>query len=227
LKKPNKIILIDKPKGTTSFDVIRILRKEYLIKKMGHSGTLDPLATGLMIIGIEEGTKELKNLIGLNKIYEVSILFGKQTSTGDLEGITIKEQKVKEVNIDKIEKILKEMTGKILLPVPVYSAIKVKGQALYKKARKDGYQSVIPPKKEMEIFWAKIKNNHQEDDYYILNLEMKVKSGTYIRSIVEEIGKRLNLPATVKELRRTRIGTFKIEDSIKIEKFRYYKQYIR
>ena len=213
---PNKIILIDKPKGITSFDVIRILRKKYKIRKMGHSGTLDPLATGLMIIGVEEGTKELKDLIGLNKIYQASILLGKQTTTGDMEGKIIKSKKVNKINIKKIEKILKEITGKILLPVPVYSAIKIKGQPLYKIARKKGYKSITPPKKEMRIFWIKIKNHHKEGDYYILNLEMKVKSGTYVRSIAEEIGRKLKIPAMVKELRRTKIGKFKIENAIKI-----------
>ena len=220
LKKINKILLIDKPKGITSFDVIRILRRKYKIRKMGHSGTLDPLATGLMIIGIEEGTKALKDLIGLNKEYQASVLLGQQTSTGDMEGEIIKSKKINKVNIKEVEETLKEITGKILLPVPVYSAIKVKGQPLYKIARKKGYKSITPPKKEMEIFWIKIKNHHKEGDYYILNLEMKVKSGTYVRSIAEEIGRRLKVPATIKELRRTVIGKFKIENAIKIQGFR-------
>ena len=220
LKKINKILLIDKPKGITSFDVIRILRRKYKIRKMGHSGTLDPLATGLMIIGVEEGTKALKDLIGLNKEYQASVLLGQQTSTGDMEGEIIKSKKINKVNIKEVEETLKEITGKILLPVPVYSAIKVKGQPLYKIARKKGYKSITPPKKEMEIFWIKIKNHHKEGDYYILNLEMKVKSGTYVRSIAEEIGRRLKVPATIKELRRTTIGKFKIKNAIKIQGFR-------
>ena len=218
-KKIEKIILVDKPKGITSFDVIRILRRKYKIRKMGHSGTLDPLATGLMIIGIEEGTKELKNLIGLNKEYQASVLLGQQTSTGDMEGEIIKSKKIDKINIQKVEKVLKEITGKILLPVPVYSAIKIKGQPLYKIARKNGYKTIVPPKKEMEIFWIKIKNHHKDGDYYILNLEMKVKSVTYVRSIAEEIGRRLKIPATIKELRRTTIGEFKIENAIKIQGF--------
>jgi len=216
LEKINKIILVDKPKGITSFDVIRILRKKLKIRKMGHSGTLDPLATGLMIIGIEEGTKELKNLIGLNKIYQVSILLGQQTSTGDMEGEIIDSKKINKIDIKKVKEVLKEITGKILLPVPVYSAIKIKGQPLYKIARKKGYKSITPPNREMEIFWVKIKNHHQDGDYYILNLEMEVKSGTYVRSIAEEIGRKLSIPATVKELRRTEIGQFKIENAINI-----------
>ncbi len=211
-----KIILVDKPKGITSFDVIRVLRKMYKKRKMGHSGTLDPLATGLMIIGIEEGTKELKNLIKLNKVYQASVLLGQKTTTGDLEGKIIKKQKVNKINIKKLKENIKEMTGKIILPVPIFSAVKVKGQPLYKIARKKDYNKINPPQKEMEIFWIKLKNHYPENDYYVINIELKVKSGTYIRSIAEEIGQRLKLPATIKELRRTQIGQFKVKDAIKI-----------
>jgi len=220
LIKIDKILLVDKPKGITSFDVIRILRRKLKIRKMGHSGTLDPLATGLIIIGIEEGTKALKDLIGLSKEYQASVLLGQQTSTGDMEGEIIERKKVNKIDIKEVEKTLKEITGKTLLPVPVYSAIKIKGQPLYKIARKKGYKSITPPKKEMEIFWIKIKNHHKKGDYYILNLEMRVKSGTYVRSIAEEIGRRLKIPATIKELRRTVIGEFKIKNAIKIQDFR-------
>src|SRR6056297_2460746 len=185
MKKDKNIILVDKPKGITSFDVIRVLRRIYNKRKMGHSGTLDPRATGLMIIGIEEGTKKLKDLIGLNKVYQATILLGKKTTTGDLDGKTIKEKKVDKINIQKLKEILKKLTGDIRLPVPVFSAIKKKGQPLYKIARKKGYKAVTPPKKDMKIFYIKIKNHHQKDDNYILNIELKVSSGTYVRSIAE------------------------------------------
>ncbi len=216
MKKDKNIILVDKPKGITSFDVIRVLRRIYNKRKMGHSGTLDPRATGLMIIGIEEGTKKLKDLIGLNKVYQATILLGKKTTTGDLDGKTIKEKKVDKINIQKLKEILKKLTGDIRLPVPVFSAIKKKGQPLYKIARKKGYKAVTPPKKDMKIFYIKLKNHHQKDDNYILNIELKVSSGTYVRSIAEEVGRQLNLPATIKELRRTKIGKFKVEDAINI-----------
>jgi tRNA pseudouridine55 synthase len=216
IKKDN-LILIDKPKGITSFDVIRVLRKMYNKRKMGHSGTLDPLATGLLIIGIEKGTKELKKLIGLNKIYQATILLGKKTTTGDLEGKILTTKKVNKVNIQKIKEILKKITGTIKLPVPVFSAIKKNGKPLYKIAREKGYDAVKPPLKEMTIFWIKLKNHQPDGDYYNIEIELKVSSGTYIRSIAEEIGRQLNLPATIKKLRRTQIGKFKVENAIKID----------
>lgn len=207
----SKIILIDKPKGITSFDCIRILRKKLSIRKMGHAGTLDPLATGLMIIGIEEGTKKMSEYIGLPKTYEADILLGVKTDTGDMEGKILEEKSILEIDENEVLKVLNSMVGKIKLLVPIYSAIKQKGVPLYKKARRG--EKVVPPEKEMEIKSIKLISILKDKNHYILKTEMAVGSGAYIRSIVEEIGKRLNLPATVKELRRTKIGDFDIKDS--------------
>jgi len=143
----SEILLIDKPGGISSFDVIRKLRKKTGIRKMGHSGTLDPLASGLMIIGIGKGTKKLTDLIGLSKIYKVEILLGKKTDTGDLEGKTVEEKKVTKVDIEKVEKILTDLKGEPELAVPYYSAIKVKGKRLYKMAREGKKGVKIPVKK--------------------------------------------------------------------------------
>lgn len=206
----NEVLLIDKPKGISSFDVIRILRKKLGIRKMGHAGTLDPLASGLMIIGVGKATKKLGEFIKLPKVYEAEILLGKKTTTGDLEGEIIKSKKVGKIDLKKVKQALREMTGKLFLPVPVYSAIKIKGTPLYKYARKG--KQVELPQKEMEILDIKLKDNFKGEDFYILVLEIKVSSGTYIRSIAEELGRRLGIPATVKELRRTKIGKFKIKD---------------
>ncbi len=207
--------MADKPKGISSFGVIRILRKKYGVKKMGHAGTLDPLATGLMIIGVGSGTKKLKDLIGLPKVYETEILLGKRTSTADMEGEILEEKPVDEIDKEKLKIVLAEMVGKIELPVPAYSAIKIKGERLYKMARA-GKEMPELPVKTMEIFWIKNRGIKKYGDFMVLDLGMEVKSGTYIRSIAEEIGRRLGLPASIKELRRVKIGKFKIEDAEKI-----------
>ncbi|PIT92333.1 MAG: tRNA pseudouridine(55) synthase TruB [Candidatus Harrisonbacteria bacterium CG10_big_fil_rev_8_21_14_0_10_42_17] len=207
------IILIDKPKGITSFDIIRKLRHTLNIKKMGHAGTLDPLATGLMIIGLRDGTKDLHRYIKLPKMYEAEILLGKRTTTGDLEGERIEEQEVQSIDNQELETVLEGMVGAITLQVPLFSAVKIKGKPLYKRAR-DG-EDIEPPEKEMEVLWIKLHSHHSEGSYYVLNIELEVASGTYIRSIAEEIGKRLGVPATLKNLRRTKIGDFKIEDAYK------------
>jgi len=212
----NKIILIDKPKSITSFDVIRILRKQSGIKKMGHSGTLDPNATGLMIVGVGKATKELTKLIGLPKVYEAEILLGKKTDSGDITGKTLKEELVKTIDDKKLKKILKEMVGDLKLPIPIYSAKKISGRPLYKYAR-EGLE-IEPQEKIMKIYWIELKDHFAEENHYIIRLELKVKSGTYIRSIAEEIGKKLGFPATLKELRRTKIGEFNLKDAKLLKK---------
>lgn len=211
-----QIILIDKPKGITSFDVIRRLRRKLGVRKMGHAGTLDPLASGLMIVAVGDGTKELSNYIKLPKEYIAEILVGERRSTGDMEGVVVEEKEVKKLDLDKekIKKILRNIEGEIELPVPVYSAIKEKGERLYKKARKG--EKVIPPKKKMRVIKAELLNCKRVEKHFILTVVFEVTSGTYIRSLAEEVGCRLGYPATIKELRRTKIGGFKVEDAEKI-----------
>lgn len=210
-----EILLIDKPKGITSFDVIRILRKKLGIKKMGHAGTLDPLASGLLIIGIEKGTKKLEEYLGLPKTYLMEVLLGKRTETGDMEGKVLEEAEVKEIDLGQVKKVLEEMVGEIELTLPIYSAIKVKGQPLYKYARK-GIR-IEPPKRKTKIFKLNLLNNFQDEKFWILEIEMDCEKGTYARSVGEEIGRRLGLPATLRNLRRTKIGTFDISEAKKIE----------
>ncbi len=210
----DQILLIDKPKGITSFDVIRRLRKKLEIKKIGHAGTLDPLATGLLIIGVGKGTKKLTEFIKLDKVYETTVLLGRKTTTADQEGEVIEVKTDCNPSPEKINKILEELTGTVSLPVPLYSAIKVGGKKLYKIARKGGGDKITIPKREMEIFWIKLKKPpYKKDDFYLLDLEMKVGSGAYVRSIAEEIGRRLGFPAMVWELRRTRVGGFDVKDA--------------
>jgi tRNA pseudouridine55 synthase len=208
------ILFIDKPKGMTSFDVIRVLRKKLKIKKMGHAGTLDPQATGLLIIGIGEGTKKLKEFANLPKTYLMEVLLGQRTETGDLEGKLMEEKEVKKIDIEKVKKILKEMEGEIELQVPLYSAVKIKGKPLYKYARAG--IKIEPPKRKTKIFYLKLLDWWQENRFFILKIEMKCQKGTYARSVAEEIGKRLKLPATLKELRRTKIGNFDVLKAQKI-----------
>lgn len=205
------ILLIDKPKGITSFDVIRQLRKKLNIKKMGHAGTLDPLASGLMIIGVEDGTKKLNEYIKLPKTYVAEILVGEKRSTGDMEGKVLESVKVERLKNTDVKETLKEMVVVLRLPVPIYSAIKVGGKRLYKEVRKG--RKVITPLRDMETKNAQLLSIKKDGDHYIIGVEFDVGSGTYIRSLAEELGRRLGYPATIKELRRTRIGGFTIEDA--------------
>ena len=209
-----EIVLIDKPKGPTSFDMVSRLRRKLGIRKIGHAGTLDPLASGLLILGVGKGTKKLADLIKLPKTYEAEILLGVSTDTGDLEGKVLKEQEIKTLDIKEVKRMVKGLVGKLLLKVPAYSAIKVKGERLYKIAREG--RTVDLPEKEMEVTKAVFKSCLKSEKHYVLKVVLDVKSGTYVRSLAEEIGRRLSVPATLKNLKRTKIGRFNLKDAEKI-----------
>ena len=206
------ILLVDKPVGITSFDVIRRLRKSLGVKKMGHAGTLDPLASGLMIIGIGPGTKKLTEYIKLPKEYVTEILLGEQRSTGDMEGEILESADVPELDADTIRETLREMVGTLTLPVSAYSAIKKDGVPMYKRARR-GDADIELPIREMEVTEAEYLGHECVDDMCIVSVRFAVGSGTYIRSLGEEFGKRLGYPAVLKSLRRTKVGEFDIVDA--------------
>ena len=207
----DEILLVDKPKGITSFGVIARLRKALGIRKMGHAGTLDPLASGLMLVGVGTGTKKLANLIKLPKTYEAEIVLGEQRDTGDMEGVLLKEKDARAVPEEAVREALSGMEGTLELPVPIYSAIKKDGQPLYKRARKG--QPVEVPIRSMEVRSAMFIGLEERGNRTHVFAAFDVGSGTYIRSLAEELGRRLGYPATLGNLRRTRIGEFSIENA--------------
>lgn len=215
----NKIIIIDKPVGITSFEVIRILRKKLGIKKIGHAGTLDPLSSGVLVLGVGSGTKLLTNIIKADKTYEAEILLGKRTDTADLEGKVLEEVNIKtnQWSREYIENILKTFVGDIELPVPKYSAVKISGKKLYEKARKG--EIFDPPKRIMKIYSIKFNYINYYDNKAYIGLTLDVGSGTYVRSIAEAIGEKLGVPSTLSKLRRTRVGSFTIQNAKKLEEF--------
>lgn len=220
MKKDPHILLVDKPKGITSFDVIRRLRKELGVKKMGHAGTLDPLATGLMIIGVGDGTKKLTEYLKLPKEYIAEVRLGERTTTGDLEGRVLATFKIDRIDEGYVKEVLSYMRGTMLLPVSPYSAIKKDGVPYYKRARKAEEKGEIleeVPEREMEVFDAELLSSACHDHRCVLTIRFSVGSGTYIRSLGEELGRRLGCPSTLQNLLRTKIGDFKIEDARKIE----------
>lgn len=210
-KPPEDILLIDKPKGITSFDCIRILRKQMEIKKMGHAGTLDPLASGLMIIGVNSGTKKLNDYLKLSKVYEATIRLGMSTETGDLEGTVLHEKAIDSLDKGTIEKAVLSIKGTHKLAVPKYSAIKKDGKALYKYAR-EGKEIEIP-ERNMTVRDVQLLSISMPD----IKVEFDVESGVYIRSLAEEAGRRLGVPATLADLKRISIGDFSLEDAKALE----------
>lgn len=215
-----EILCIDKPKGITSFDVIRLLRKKLNIKKIGHAGTLDPLATGLMVIGVGQGTKKLTEYIKLPKEYIAEVLIGEKRSTGDMEGKILEEVVVTDLDEDSVREELHNMVGILRLPVSAYSAIKKGGIPMYKRARKAEKNGGIVenvPIRDMEVTQTELLSISRKKDRVVLEIRFVVGSGTYIRSLGEELGKRLGYPATLQNLRRTQVGDFRIENAETIE----------
>lgn len=206
-----EIILIDKPYGISSFDVIRILQKHFGKIKIGHAGTLDPLVTGLMILGVGKGTKKMTELTGKNKTYVADVLLGQKTSTGDLEGEIIEEKKDSVLHKKDVDEKVTSLQGRQNLPVSLFSAIKKDGKELYKYAREG--KDVEVPIREMEIFKSDLLDFYSHQDFFIARVRFLVSKGTYIRSLGEELGRRLEIPATLSSLRRMEVGEYSIEDA--------------
>ncbi len=209
----NGIIIVNKPKGCTSHDVVYKIKKIFN-EKVGHTGTLDPMAEGVLPILIGKGTLLSKYLINHNKKYIVNLQLGTKTDTADLEGKIIEEQQVnaKLLNKENIENILKSFIGKQEQIPPIYSAIKVNGKKLYEYARK-GQEVEVKPRK-IEIYDIKlIKYSIQEKT---IEFEVYCGKGTYIRSLCEDISKKFETVGYMKNLKRIQVGDFKIEDSITV-----------
>ncbi len=208
------IIVVNKQKGCTSHDVVNKVKK-IVNKKVGHTGTLDPLATGVLPLLIGKGTLCSKYLINHDKVYEVSLKLGISTDTMDAEGKIIEEKEVSSDILTKenVEKVLSSFIGKQEQTPPIYSAIKVAGKKLYEYARKG--QKVEIPKREIEIYNIKLVGINKVSN----EIEFKVScsKGTYIRSLCTDIAKALGTIGYMSGLERLQVGKFKIENSIKID----------
>ncbi len=209
------IIIINKTKGYTSHDVVVKVKKILNVKKVGHTGTLDPNATGVLPLLLNQGTKLSKYLIEHDKEYEVTLKLGIKTDTLDSEGNILEERKVDwnaEI-MQKIEEVLNLFIGKQKQIPPMYSAIKVNGKKLYEYARKGQTVEVQP--REVEIYSIELKNvNKQENE---VEFKVHCSKGTYIRSLCEDIAKRLGTIGYMKELNRTKVGKFTLQESITLE----------
>ena len=208
------IILIDKPKGVTSHDIVYKVKK-LLNEKVGHTGTLDPNATGVLPLLVGRGTKLSKYLINHDKTYIVTLKLGEKTDTADSEGKVIEKKEVsKEVfSKEKLLQTFSNFTGKILQTPPIYSAIKVNGKKLYEYARK-GQEIEIKPR-EIEIYKISLIEINQIAN--TIEFEVSCSKGTYIRSLCEDIAKELNTVGYMKELRRVQVGEFFFFFSITVE----------
>ena len=208
------IILINKEKGCTSHGIVNKV-KHILNEKVGHTGTLDPNATGLLPILVGKGTKISQYLINHDKEYEVELKLGIKTDTADIEGKILEEKNVEDKIFERenIIKSLNKFIGKQKQIPPIYSAIKINGKKLYEYARKNIDIEINP--RDIEIYEIKLNNIDKENK--LIKFAVKCSKGTYIRSLCEDIAKELGTIGFMKELNRTKVGIFDIKDSIKIE----------
>ena len=211
----NEILLIDKPAGISSFGVVAKVRRRLSEEvghkvKVGHTGTLDPFATGLLILLTGKATKRSNEFLKLDKWYEATIRLGAESTTGDVEGEISETTGVSEVHIDAVKAALEKFTGKIEQKVPQYSAVKINGRRAYDLARK-GVEVEMPTRK-VEVYALELVSYKWPD----LKIRCHVSSGTYIRALGKDIGKELGVGGYLTELRRTRVGEYKVEDAKKL-----------
>jgi tRNA pseudouridine55 synthase len=210
-------LLIDKPAGMTSHDVIDRLRRITGIRRIGHAGTLDPFATGLLLVGIgRSATKEMQNLVGLDKEYEAVFVLGARSDTDDVEGEIERLQVTGDrLQTQEIKKVMKKFVGEIEQIPPSYSAIKVKGKKMYEAARAGKPIEAKPRQVRIDSFEL------VDYDWPELRTIIRCGSGTYIRALARDLGNMLGVGGYVKELRRTKVGPFLISDTKTLEKLEH------
>ena len=207
----NGIVLIDKPSGITSHDLVDRVRKIFNQKRVGHAGILDPLATGLMIVLLGKGTLFSQHLTGSNKRYRAKLRFGRATDTFDAEGEVTSESDPGDLSREKFEEIADGFVGKINQLVPPYSAVKIQGKRMYKAAR-DGEE--LPERhKEVDIQTIQVL----EFAWPEVVVDIRCGAGTYVRSLAHEMGQEIGCGGYLEKLVRTGVGKFTLEDAISLE----------
>lgn len=212
------IILIDKPAGLSSFGVVARVRRRLSMEagkkvKVGHTGTLDPFATGLLILLANKATKLSNQFLKLDKWYEATICLGKTSTTGDPEGEIIEQNTEKVPTLEEVKAVVNQFVGQITQTVPAFSAVKINGQRAYQLARRG--EAVSMPTRQIEIYAIEILSYN----YPELIICTHVSSGTYIRTLGEDIGKALGVGAYLTSLRRTQVGDYQIKNAIKLSDF--------
>ena len=208
------ILLINKPKDYTSRDVVNIISKEFKTKKVGHTGTLDPLATGVLVLCINKATKLVDLITSYDKEYIAEVIFGIKTDTLDITGNVLEETNII-IPKEKIIEVLKNYQKKYMQQVPIYSAVKINGKKLYEYAREN--IKIDLPSKEVDIKSIELLDYSIIDNKTIIKFKCLVSKGTYIRSLINDIATNLNTIATMTNLERTKQGDYNIEECYKLD----------
>ena len=211
----NGILIVNKPKGYTSRDIVNIISKKLNTKKVGQTGTLDPIAEGLLVVPIGRALKISELLTSEKKEYIAKVILGYETDMLDITGKEIKRN-IPNVDKDKLIEVLNSFIGKYNQEVPMYSAVKVNGRKLYEYARSN--IQITPPSKIVEIYSISLLEGPiYKDDTVEFTMKCEVSKGTYIRSLIRDIAYKLSTYGTMKELIRTKQGSFLLEDAFTLE----------
>lgn len=213
------ILLVDKPQGMTSHDVVDIIRKSFGLKKVGHAGTLDPMATGLLVILIGRYTKSSGSLSADDKVYEATLVLGATSDTGDADGKITSSGQGTDFDKAQLEDCFRVFLGETDQVPPMYSAIKFKGRKLYELARRGVSVERKPRRiliKELDILKIDLPN---------IAFRVACSKGTYIRQLCEDIGKALGCGAYLSQLRRVRSGSFTIDEALGLSELRRIEKY--
>jgi len=208
---PEGILLVDKPKGITSHDVVSKMRRIFHMKKVGHAGTLDPMATGLLLMLIGKATKASQYLMSLNKEYTGTVRLGQITDSQDAEGEMLEERAVPALSEDEVREQMKTFLGDQYQTPPMFSAKKINGQKLYKLAR----QGKTVPREPRVIHISRFDLTHFELPE--ISFTVGTSKGAYVRTIAHDLGERLGCGGHLNVLRRTAVGQFRVEKSSTIE----------
>ena len=202
------LLNIDKPSGITSFRVVKEARRVLGVKKVGHCGTLDPMASGVLLVVFGRATRQVPSLMLGRKVYRAAIKLGLRTDTGDVTGRVLEESAVPVIRRETILETLKKFVGTIKQVPPMYSALKHRGKKLYEYARRG--VTIERPPREIEIYSLDLLEVTPDT----LHVRTVCSKGTYVRTLAEDIGRALGLPAALSELVREAVGPYRIEDSI-------------
>ncbi len=219
----NGVLVVNKEKDYTSRDIVNIISKALKTKKVGHTGTLDPLATGVLVVTVGEATKISELLTSSFKEYIADIELGIETDTLDITGNILKEETVFKTK-EEIENILSSMIGSYDQEVPIYSAVKINGKKLYEYAREK--EEVELPKRKVEVKQIELLNYRQKEEKVFFKMRCLVSKGTYIRSLVRDIATKLNTIGVMTDLIRTKQGKFNIEDAYTLEQIKQGKSHL-
>ena len=213
---PAGLVLIDKPQGFTSHDVVAKLRKKLGTKKIGHAGTLDPMATGLLVLGVDAGTKLLTFLVGVDKTYEARIRLGQSTVTDDAEGEVLSSTSAVHLNRAVIEAEIAKLTGRISQVPSAVSAIKVDGKRAYDLVREG--KEVELKSREVDISRFELTSEIAiVEEYLEFDVVVDCSSGTYIRALARDLGTALGVGGHLRALRRTRVGGYSVDEATAID----------